>query len=127
VGALLDHYILHVNDAKASAEFFERILGFSTEGQQGPFTVVRINEAATLQLAPWGTKGGEHLAFALPRAEFDAAFARIRDANIEWGDSFHTVGNRKDPGEEVGARGMGKSIYFFDPNKHLLEIRHYDV
>jgi catechol 2,3-dioxygenase-like lactoylglutathione lyase family enzyme len=127
MAALLDHIILNVNDAKATAEFLERVLGFSCEGQQGPFTVVRINESATLQLAPWGTKGGEHLAFALSRAEFDAAFARIRESNIDWGDSFHTVGNRKDPGEEVGARGMGKSIYFFDPNKHLLEIRHYDV
>jgi catechol 2,3-dioxygenase-like lactoylglutathione lyase family enzyme len=127
MAALLDHLILHVNDTRASAEFFERVLGFRSEGQQGPFTVVRINEDATLQLAPWGTKGGEHLAFALPRAEFDAAFARIREMNVDWGDSFHEVGNRKDPGEEPGARGMGKSIYFFDPNKHLIEIRHYDV
>jgi catechol 2,3-dioxygenase-like lactoylglutathione lyase family enzyme len=126
VAALLDHIILNVNDAKASAEFFERMLGFACEGQQGPFTVVRVNADATLQLAPWGTKGGAHLAFALPRAEFDAAFARIREAGVDWGDSFHTVGNKKPPGEEVGARGMGKSIYFFDPNKHLIEIRHYE-
>ena len=125
--AQIDHIILKVSDAQASVGFYARILGFTEEGKQGPFSVVRVSEGFTLQLAPWGTKGGEHLAFALPRAEFDAAFARIRDANIEWGDSFHTVGNRKDPGEEVGARGMGKSIYFFDPNKHLLEIRHYDV
>ena len=117
---------MHVNDAKATAEFFERVLGFSSEGQQGPFTVVRINGEATLQLAPWGTKGGEHLAFALSRDEFDAAFSRLRAAGLDWGDSFHTVGNRKDPGDEVGARGMGKSIYFFDPNKHLIEIRHYE-
>ena len=126
MAALLDHLILQVNDAKATADFFERVLGFASEGQQGPFTVVRVSTETTLQLAPWGTKGGEHLAFALAKNEFDAAFARIRELGIDWGDSFHTVGNKKPPGDEVGARGMGKSIYFFDPNKHLVEIRHYE-
>jgi catechol 2,3-dioxygenase-like lactoylglutathione lyase family enzyme len=126
VAAVLDHLILHVNDARATADFFERVLGFACEGQQEPFTIVRVNADATIQLAPWGTKGGEHLAFAMPRAEFDAVFARVRESGIDWGDSFHSVGNKKPPGDEPGARGMGKSIYFFDPNKHLIEIRHYE-
>src|SRR5438445_11618668 len=108
MAARLDHLILQVNDANVSAQYFERVLGVSSEGQAGPFTIVRVNENATLQLAPWGTKGGEHLAFALPRAEFDAVFARIREHGVDWGDSFHSVGNRKDPGDEVGARGIGK-------------------
>ena len=124
--ALLDHIILNVNDAAVSAEFYARILGFSLDGQDGPFTVVRVSDALTLQLAPWGTKGGEHLAFAMTRAEFDATFERIRAAEVPYGDSFHAVGNGKGPGDETGARGMGKTIYFFDPNKHLLEIRHYE-
>ena len=124
--ALLDHIILNVNDARASAEFYARILGFTEDGMDGPFTVVRVSDALTLQLAPWGTKGGEHLAFAMTRAEFDATFARIRAAEVPYGDSYHAVGNGKGPGDETGARGMGKAIYFFDPNKHLLEIRHYE-
>lgn len=124
--ATLDHIILKVNDSAASADFYARILGFAIEGTQGPFTVVRVSDACTLQLAPWGTSGGEHLAFALPLAEFDAVFARIREGGLEYGDSFHTVGNRKGPGDEPGSRGAGKAVYFFDPNKHLIEIRHYE-
>jgi catechol 2,3-dioxygenase-like lactoylglutathione lyase family enzyme len=40
-------------------------------------------------------------------------------------DSFHAVGNMQGPGVEAGSRGDGESVYFFDPNQHLFEIRHY--
>ena len=123
--AALDHLILAVNDAEASAAFYADILGLTREGTSGPFTVVRVSPSLTIQLAPWGTEGGEHLAFALDEAEFAAAFARIRAAGIPYGDSFHAVGNMQGPGEEDGARGCAPSLYFFDPDRHLVEIRHY--
>ncbi len=122
----IDHVILKVNDARASVDFYARYLGFTHEGEDGPFSVLRVSEGFTLQLAPWGTSGGEHLAFAMTHAEFEAAFARLRESGIAYGDSFHAVGNQKGPGDESGARGMGKALYFFDPNKHLIEIRHYE-
>jgi catechol 2,3-dioxygenase-like lactoylglutathione lyase family enzyme len=121
----LDHLILPVNDVPASVAFYERVLGFACEGERPPFTVLRVADDLTLQLAPWGTEGGVHLAFALPRAEFDAAFARLRAAGIPFGDSFHDVGNGRGPGDEDGARGPGKAVYVFDPSRHLIELRHY--
>lgn len=123
---VLDHLILQVNDAEESARFYANILGFTNEGKDGPFTVVRVSPELTLQLAPWGTKGGEHLAFAPSRTDFESVFKRIREAGIEFGDSFHAVGNMRGPGREVGARGLAPTLYFFDPNKHLFEIRHYE-
>ena len=122
----LDHMILAVNDRDASVAFFTDVLEFTSEGEDGPFTVIRVTPDFTLQVAPWGTSGGEHLAFSMPRAEFDATFARIRAAGIPYGDSFHDVGNMQGPGREAGARGAGPTLYFFDPNQHLIEIRHYD-
>ena len=122
-----DHIILAVNDPARSAEFYTRILGFAGEGQRGPFTVLRVSPDYVLQLAPWGTKGGEHLAFAMSRSEFGAVFARVRHAGLEYGDSFHTVGNMRGPGDEAGARGPGKALYLHDPSKHLIEIRHYEA
>ena len=80
----------------------------------------------TIQLAPFGTEGGYHLAFAMAPDEFDAAFGRIKTLGIEYGDSFHDVGNMRGPGIEAGARGDGPSVYVFDPNRHLVEIRTYD-
>ena len=121
----LDHLILMVNDQAASIEFYTGILGFTDEGMRGPFAVLRVNPDCVMQLAPWGTKGGEHLAFAMTRAELDAVFGRVRSAGIPHGDAFDAVGNMRGPGVADGAKGATQSLYFFDPNKHLIEILAY--
>lgn len=125
MAARLDHLILPVNDVGASVAFYTDVIGFTCEGERAPFTVLRVADDLTLQLAPWGTDGGVHLAFALSRAEFDQAFSRVRAAGVPFGDSFHDVGNGRGPGDEAGARGPGKAVYVFDPSRHLIELRHY--
>lgn len=122
----IDHIILNTNDLASSVDFYTNILGFTNEGQDGPFAIIRVSEDFTLQLAQWGTKGNEHYAFAMSRADFDAAFERIRANQIPYGDSFHSVGNNSGPGNETGARGPGPTVYMFDPNHHLIEIRTYE-
>jgi catechol 2,3-dioxygenase-like lactoylglutathione lyase family enzyme len=121
----LDHMIVAVNDLEDSIRFYTEVLGLAYEGRQDPFAVLRVTPDFTIQLAPWGTTGGVHLAFAMSRADFDQIFREIEQAGIEFGDSFHAVGNMQGPGEEFGARGLGASLYVFDPNRHLIEIRHY--
>jgi catechol 2,3-dioxygenase-like lactoylglutathione lyase family enzyme len=124
--ATIDHLILNVNDIGASVSFYVDVLGFKLEGEDGPFTVIRVSEDFTLQLAPWGTKGNDHFAFALSSTEFDETFARIKSKGIPYGDSFHSVGNNSGPGNETGARGPAPTLYLNDPNNHLIEIRTYD-
>jgi catechol 2,3-dioxygenase-like lactoylglutathione lyase family enzyme len=123
--AAIDHIILKVNDLEASVEFYTRILGFSDEGRDGPFTVLRVGPGSQLQLAPWGTPGFEHYAFAVSEQEFGSIFERIKAAGMAFGPSFDTVGRNIGPGRESGARGMAPTLYFNDPNQHLLEIRSY--
>lgn len=125
--ATLDHLILKVNDLDASVAFYTGILGFSAEGTDGPFTVVRAGPDFQLQLAPWGTPGFEHYAFAVSKQEFDAISERIKAAGIAHGPTFDSVGTNMAPGEERGARGPAPTLYFNDPNKHLLEIRTYEA
>ena len=124
--ATIDHLILNVNEVSSSVDFYVNVLGFELEGEDGPFTVIRVSEDFTLQLAPWGTGGYEHLAFALSREAFDDAFARVKEKGIPYGDSYHTVGNNSGPGVESGARGPAPTLYMNDPNNHLIEIRTYD-
>jgi catechol 2,3-dioxygenase-like lactoylglutathione lyase family enzyme len=123
--AALDHLILKVNDLEASLAFYSQILGFAIEGSDGPFTVVRAGPDFQLQLAPWGTPGFEHYAFAVSPVEFAAIFERIRRAGIAYGPTFDSVGSNTGPGTETGARGAAPTVYFNDPNQHLLEIRTY--
>ena len=47
-------------------------------------------------------------------------------AGIAYGPTFDSVGTNTGPGEESGARGTAPTLYFNDPNKHLLEIRTYE-
>jgi catechol 2,3-dioxygenase-like lactoylglutathione lyase family enzyme len=124
--ATIDHLILNVNDIAASVDFYVNVLGFQLEGQDGPFTVIRVSEDFTLQLASWGTQGNDHLAFAMSRADFDKTFAKVKEKGIPFGDSFHSVGNNSGPGMETGAKGPAPTLYMNDPNKHLIEIRTYD-
>lgn len=116
----LDHMILPVSDLPASLGFYRGVLGLDYEGKDDPFSVLRVTPELTLLLAPFGTAGGEHLAFAMSEEEFEAVFGRIRAAGVAYGDAFNTVGNMQGPGDERGA----KALYVFDPNRHLIEIRH---
>ena len=124
--ATIDHIILNVNDIAASVEFYVGVLGFAREGEDGPFTVIRVSDGFTLLLAPWGTGGNEHLAFAMSREEFESAFTLVKEKGVPYGDSFHNVGNNQGPGVESGARGDAPTLYMTDPNKHLIEIRTYE-
>jgi len=121
----LDHLILTVNDRARSLAFYTGVVGLAHEGEREPFSMLRVTPGLVIQLAPWGTKGGEHLAFAMSKGEFDEAFARVKEAEIPYGDRFDRVGNMQGPGDEAASRGMGKAVYFFDPDQHLIEIRHY--
>ncbi len=122
----LDHIILSVNERARSIAFYENVVGLVYEGEDGPFSTLRVTPRFVIQLSAAGTAGGDHLAFAMSKNEFDAALARIRSAGVPFGDAFDTVGEMRGPGEETGSRGMGKTVYFFDPDRHLLEIRHYE-
>jgi catechol 2,3-dioxygenase-like lactoylglutathione lyase family enzyme len=124
--AALDHIILKVNDLNASVSFYNEVMGFSLEGMDGPFTVLRAGPDFQLQLAPWGTAGLEHYAFCVSKREFQDIFARIKSRGIAFGPTFDSVGVNTSPGQESGARGMAPTLYFNDPNKHLIEIRTYE-
>src|SRR5271154_2621869 len=108
--AMLDHLILKVNDLQASLAFYTDVLGFTAEGTDGPFVGLRVGPHFQIQMAPWGTPGSEHYAFAGSGAEFDRIFDRIKVAGIDYGRPFASLGPNRGPGSEAGPRGFAPTF-----------------
>jgi catechol 2,3-dioxygenase-like lactoylglutathione lyase family enzyme len=125
---------LYVDDLDRSCEFYRRILGL------GPAVVIAANDAppnrvfrplhipggqvlllfakgatATTAVLPGGAipphegNGRLHLAFAIPASELDAWRERLQSHGVAI------------EGEVVWPRG-GTSLYFRDPDGHLVEL-----
>ena len=130
----LDHTIINVNDVDEAILFWSTFLGFKYEGTSGPFSVMRLSSDLIFLFAPRGTEGctnanvgGSHFAFSLNKSDFECVFNLLKEHNVRYGDSFKTIGSQQGPGEEFGARGLGKALYFNDPNNYILEIRISDA
>ena len=122
---VLDHTIVPVRDRAEAVQFYTRIFGFEDLGEVGPFLAVRVNDTFNLDFRDSDDFRSIHYAFAMDSAEFDAAFARVRESGIPYGDSPMDIANMKGPGMTMGAKGQGKAVYFKDPSDHVLEIKTY--
>ena len=125
MATVLDHTIVPVRDREEAVEFYSRIFGFENLGEVGPFLAVRVNEGFTLDFRDSDDFRSIHYAFAMEPIEFETAFANIREAGIPYGDEPGEQENMKGSGMAMGAKGMGKAVYFKDPNGHVLEIKTY--
>ena len=124
----IDHTIVPVRDEDEAVEFYTRIFGFEDagrSGEEGRFAVVRVNDITTLDFSQREIGIPRHFAFVMEPDEFEGAFHRIKEAGIPFGDGPKDYANMRGPGVSFGSKGPTKSVYFHDPNKHLLEILTY--
>ncbi|SFX57692.1 VOC family protein [Streptomyces atratus] len=115
----LNHTIIHSRDNKESAEFLADILGLEIGEEWGPFIPVTTANGVTLDFAaiPEASITMQHYAFLVSEAEFDTAYARIKDLGVEYFADPH----RKHPGE-INHNDGGRGVYFLDPVGHAMEI-----
>jgi catechol 2,3-dioxygenase-like lactoylglutathione lyase family enzyme len=118
--AELNHVIVWCKDKRRGAAHVVEILGLEPARDfAGQFLLVDLGNGASLDYADW--QGGDitpqHLAFLVSEMEFDAAYARIKAAQIEyWADP-----SKRTPGE-INHHDGGRGVYWDDPDGHLLEI-----
>jgi len=114
----LNHIIVWCNDQPATAAFFAEMLGRPAPRTFSHFDVVDLDNGVSLDfMGKEGPVSPQHYAFLVGDEEFDAAFARITAAGLDyWADPA-----RSRPGE-INRNDGGRGLYFHDPNKHLLEI-----
>jgi len=111
---------LYVTDVARSAQFYERIFGFQVISEfEGRGCAMQAGNRQVLLLfkkgasrtvkSPHDGDGELHLAFAVPAAELSGWETWLAQNNI-------TVEERRT--WELG----GRSLYFRDPDRHLVEL-----
>jgi catechol 2,3-dioxygenase-like lactoylglutathione lyase family enzyme len=113
----LNHSIVWSKNKQVSAKFLTDILDLPEAKPFGPFLVVQLANDVSLDFYEQEETQLQHYAFLVSEAEFDAAFARIRERGLQyWADP-----GKQKPGEIYRMFG-GRGLYFDDPSGHLLEI-----
>lgn len=119
---------LYVDDVARSQAFYERVLGFTPIFSEGNrLHALSVGESGQVLLlftkngsvAPTETDGGTipphdgggnlHLAFAIDRADMESWKAKLSDS----GTALESI---------VTAQFGGTSLYFRDPDNHLVEL-----
>jgi extradiol dioxygenase family protein len=115
----LNHTIVHVRDAEASAAHLCEMLDVGPPTHFGPFVVVELDNGVSMDLMTTGPEwdiGIQHYAFLVSDEEWDAIFGRIQAKGLEfWADP-----HLNEPGEFNHHDG-GRGVYWKEPSGHLLE------
>jgi catechol 2,3-dioxygenase-like lactoylglutathione lyase family enzyme len=113
----LNHTIVAARDRHASAAFLADVLGLPPPTTYGPFAVVELANAVSMDFMDDPEIHPRHYAFLVSEAEFDEIFGRIRERGLDfWADPFD-----RQPGQ-INTNDGGRGVYWYDPNGHKLEI-----
>lgn len=113
----LNHTIVGATDRHASARFLADILGRTVGADDGHFTPVRLDNGVTLDYMQRVQVTPQHYAFLVSDEEFDAGFARIREAGLAY---FADPGFQQP--DQINTRWGGRGVYFHDPDGHSMEL-----
>lgn len=114
---ILDHTIVPSNDKVAGAAFLGDMFDLQPESK-GHFEALRINDHLTFDYETSSRVESEHYAFLVSDDEFDAIFARIVAAGVQYGSGPSSSSDGR-----LNHRRGGRGLYFTGgPDPHLYEI-----
>lgn len=113
-----NHHLIFARDKHESARFLTDLLGLPAPTPSGMFVTVHFDNAVSVHFVePKIDFPIQHYAFLVDDESFDAIFARMQAAGMEfWADP-----RRQLPGQLNDNNG-GRGCYFLDPSGHGLEI-----
>jgi catechol 2,3-dioxygenase-like lactoylglutathione lyase family enzyme len=119
-----DHLVLRCADVERALAWYVDVLGLAPvrvdEWRSGdaPFPSVRVSDSTIIDLVPADgsvtERNVDHFCLVADRATVDAI--------VEDSETFRHTGER---GVRYGARGDGWSVYVYDPDDNVVEIRSY--
>ena len=126
----LDHIVLRVKDVEISMQFYCETLGLKPErvdrwkAGEVRFPSARLNDDTIIDLFASdqetidreGVKNQDHFCMVIEPTDMDELKANFEAMG---------VGIQAGPGKRWGSHGDGISLYVYDPDDNVVELRHY--
>ena len=127
----MDHIVLRCRDVDASLRFYNDILGMEIlrlddfKAGNVRFPSARLNADTIIDFFPSpdqppigkdGIKNQDHFCMVIEPQDMEALKSQCLSMGIEV---------QQGPGTRWGAHGNGTSLYIYDPDDNVVELRHY--
>ena len=126
----MDHIVLRVKDVETSLKFYTETLGLKPERIEEwragkiRFPSARINADTIIDLfasdqEPIDNDGGknqDHYCLVIEKTDMEELKSKFEAMG---------VGIQAGPGQRWGSHGDGTSLYVYDPDDNVVELRHY--
>ena len=126
----MDHIVLRVKDVEESLKFYCETLGMQSErveqwkAGEVRFPSARLNADTIIDffatdqepIAKDGVKNQDHYCMVIEPTDMDELKAKFEAMGVEI---------QAGPGKRWGSHGDGISLYIYDPDNNVVELRHY--
>ena len=126
----MDHIVLRNKDVEESLRFYTEVLGLQAErvdrwrAGEIRFPSARINAATIIDffgsdqdpIGKEGIKNQDHFCMVIEPTDME----ELKNKFVEMG-----VAIQAGPGKRWGSHGDGISLYIYDPDDNVVELRHY--
>jgi catechol 2,3-dioxygenase-like lactoylglutathione lyase family enzyme len=126
----LDHIVLRVIDVENSLRFYTQVLGLPAERVEQwrageiRFPSARLNADTIIDLfasdqQPIGREGAknqDHFCMVIEPTDMEELKVKFEDIGVDI---------QAGPGKRWGSHGDGISLYIYDPDDNVVELRHY--
>jgi catechol 2,3-dioxygenase-like lactoylglutathione lyase family enzyme len=126
----LDHIVLRVRDVETSLRFYTQVLGLPAERVEQwrageiRFPSARLNADTIIDffgsdqkpIGREGAKNQDHFCMVIEPTDMEELKAKFEGIGVDI---------QAGPGKRWGSHGDGISLYIYDPDDNVVELRHY--